>query len=241
MKIGFIGFGNMGSALGLALKDNYDVYYYDINKSSHQGISYLKLEELLEKCEHIILAVKPNMYEEILKKYDFSNNIVVSIAAGITSSFMKKYVKRFVLTMPNTPSLIKMGSCAIVKNQWCTTDVENIFKTVGDIYYILEEDLASAICLTGSSPAYFFNFIDELSKAFPNQSQATIELAKVMKACAHMILEEVHSAEQLTNNVCSPNGTTIQAINSFKADNLEKICKDAIEKCYKKAREIEKK
>ncbi len=241
-EIGFIGFGNMGSALGLALSSDYQVYYNDLNKKSYENVISAPIETIIEKCECIILAVKPHQYEEILSQYDFSNNLVISIAAGITSKFMKRYVKKYILTMPNTPALIKQGYTAIVKNEWCDHNIETIFAKVGNYYYITEEQLAEAICLTGSSPAYFFNFIDKLASSFENLNRREVELilANVMKSAANMIIDNIHSAETLTSNVCSPNGTTIQAVEYFNTHDLEAICNAAINACYQRAKAMEK-
>ncbi len=241
-KIGFIGFGNMGSALGLSLRKDYRVYYYDIEKKPYEDVTFATIETILMKCEYVILAIKPHQYKNILSSFDFSNNCVISIAAGITSEFMEKFVDKYVLTMPNTPALINNGYTAIVKNKCFDSEVEKIFTLVGEVYYISEDELSSAICLTGSSPAYFFNFIDKLSSSFNKKDRNDIELmlAKVMKSAANMIIEKNESAKTLTDNVCSPNGTTIQAVNHFNNSNLEEICKNAIEACYNRAEEMKK-
>lgn len=240
MNIGFIGFGNMGSALGIALsKQGYSVYYSELEDKNLENIEYVSTEKLIDMCEYIILAIKPYLYEEVLTNYDFKNRTVISIAAGVTSTFMKRFTNNFVLTMPNTPSLINMGTTAIVKNEYCNNDVEKLFQAVGDIYYISEEELSKAICLTGSSPAYFFNFIDNLASSFEGMEKSIVEknLAKVMEACAKMILASNDSCEQLTKNVCSPNGTTIQAVDTFN-ESLEELCNRAIDNCYKRAEEM---
>lgn len=248
-QIGFIGYGNMGKALGEGLCNNgYSVFYYDLEQKENVSATYTSVERIVESCAYIILAIKPYQYEEFLEKHVLDNNIIISIAAGISSEFMDKYCEKYILTMPNTPALLNMGCSAIVKNNTISNDeynnVKKFLSTVGDVIEINEDSLPLMISLTGSSPAYFFNFIDDLSNAISEKGidkrEAEIIFAKVMKASAQMILNSSESASVLTDNVCSPNGTTIQAINTFKKHDLEAICNEAITNCYNRAIEMKK-
>ncbi len=244
-NIGFIGYGNMGSALGEGfINKGYNVYYNDLDEKEVNA-KFVNVDELIEKCKYIILAVKPHQYEALLQEYDFSNNIIISIAAGITSSFMEKYYKNYVLTMPNTPTLIGKGITAIVKNNNLSENDINylitVFKSVSEVIITEEEGLSKMICMSGSSPAYFFNFIDKLSTSIEkfgiSKSEAEYYLAQVMKASAEMIIQSDDSSKQLTENVCSPNGTTIQAVNTFN-ETLGEVCDNAIENCFVRANEM---
>ncbi len=248
MKIGFIGYGNMGSAIGEGLiKSGSNVLYNDLHEKQTSA-SNVDIRFLIDNCKYIILAVKPHQYEDILKKYNFNNNIVVSIAAGITSSFIGKYTSKYILTMPNTPALINMGITAIVKNDSISSEeineIKSIFESVGEVVFVEENELSNMICLTGSSPAYFFNYIDKLSIGLEHlgidKDGAQKYLAKVMKSCANMILSSGDNAEKLTENVCSPNGTTIQAVNTLN-ESLEGTCTRAIQNCFNRAEQMKMK
>ncbi len=246
MKIGFLGYGNMGSALGEGwIKDSLDVYYYDKCQKDVKA-QYLKVDELIKTCEIIILAVKPYQYEEVLEDNDFQNKIVVSIAPGITGEFMKRYVNKYLITMPNTPALVNQGITAIVPNSTISTkELEQIKNTFGETYEIEEEQLVDAIALTGSSPAYFFYYVEKIAKTF-NQDLFTsreteLYLAKVMKGCAEMIIHSNEGALKLTENVCSPNGTTIQAVNTFDENKMEDIIFEAVNNCKQRAKQMQKK
>lgn len=247
-KIGFIGFGNMGQALGTGISSKgYEILYTDFEDKNIKNMRFCNVDEIINGCKYIILAIKPHQYEDFLNKYNLDNNIVISIAAGISSNFMTRLCKRYVLTMPNTPSTVKMGFTALVNNN-TVNDMEfeavnNIFSSVGITKIVKEEELANYICISGSSPAYFFNFIDSLSSGIEKlgveKSLAEKTLAYVMKASAEMLLNSEETASQLCNNVCSPNGTTIQAIDIFKENKLDQICEDAIKNCFNRAKEME--
>ncbi|MFV0499094.1 MAG: pyrroline-5-carboxylate reductase family protein [Bacilli bacterium] len=248
-NIGFIGFGNMGKALGLGLiSKNYNVYYNDLIDMEISGVTYADVETILSKCKYIVLAIKPYHYEEFLNNHDVRNNIIISIAAGITSAFMEKFCNKFILTMPNTPATLKLGYTVMVKNDQLTDDefetVRVFFNSVGKTKIINEEELSKYICLSGSSPAYFFMYIDCLSTAMSKlgieKTESEKILAHVMKATSEMLLQEGNSAKQLYENVCSPNGTTIEAINVFKDNKFEEICYNAIKNCFEKAEKMKK-
>lgn len=246
-KIGFIGFGNMGKALGLGLIANgYEVLYNDLEDKNLDEVKFSKIDQVLNECYYIVLAIKPYQYEEFLKNHNLENNIVISIAAGITSMFMERHCSKYILTMPNTPAFLKLGFSAIVKNDSITNEefeqVKKMFESVGIAKEVDEDQLSHYICLSGSSPAYFFNFIDSLSSSMTelgiDKNEAEKVFAYVMKASAEMILNSEDNAATLCNNVCSPNGTTIQAVDTFKNQELERICTEAITKCFNRANEM---
>lgn len=245
-KVGIIGLGNMGGALAKGFSANgYEVFYNDLNIKQND-FEYRTIEDLLSECKVIVLAIKPHQYEQFLTSYDTSSNIIISIAAGITSTFMSRLCKKHVLTMPNTPSMLLKGYCAIVKNDLISSEefnyITKLFESVGLVKEIEEEMLPDYICLSGSSPAYFFNFIDSLATSIASLGYEKEEvenvLAYVMKSSAEMILSSENSAKQLRDNVCSPNGTTIQAVDTFNNNELERICKEAVTNCFNRAIEM---
>lgn len=246
-SVGFIGFGNMGCALGLGLNSKgYNVMYSELEDKKIDSIKYVDSKTLLNECKYVFLALKPYQYEEFLSNNDVSSNIIISIAAGITSDFMKRFCNKYILTMPNTPAMLNMGYSALVCNDTLTNEefneIKAMFSSVGEIKAIEEEMLSSYICLSGSSPAYFFNFIDSLSTAIQDlgidKKEAQKVFANVMKASAQMILDSDEDASKLCNNVCSPNGTTIEAVTTFKESDLDEICTKALKKCYDRANEM---
>lgn len=246
-KIGFIGFGNMGQALGMGLvSKGHEVLYNDFNDKNLSEVTFCDVDKIINECYYVVLAIKPHQYEDFLNSNDLSNNVVISIAAGVTSSFMERLCNKYVLTMPNTPALLKMGFSAIVNNSSITAEefaqIKSIFESVGIAKEVEEEQLSQYICLSGSSPAYFFNFIDSLSSSMEelgiDKNEAEKVFAYVMKASAEMILNSDKPSSTLCNNVCSPNGTTIQAVDTFKNQELERICTEAVKNCFNRANEM---
>ncbi len=246
-KVGIIGLGNMGGALALGFSAHgYEVFYNDLNKKDDTDFKFCDTSSLLLECEFVVLAIKPHQYEEFLSNHDTSKNIIISIAAGVSSEFMQRLCKRHILTMPNTPSMLQEGYCAVVKNSSVSNEEFNhaikLFESVGVVKQVEESQLADYICLSGSSPAYFFNFIDALASSITalgfEKLEAEKVLAHVMKSSAQMILESDKSAKELCENVCSPNGTTIQAVNTFNDNKLEEICTQAIKNCFDRAQEM---
>lgn len=254
MKIGFIGYGKMASAIisGLIETDLYqesDIYIANrtIIKIEHlakQGFNICQdNQSLIAKSDIIFLCTKPDVYSELLEELQFDNKLVISIAAGITSKLFTKHSIKHVLIMPNTPVMVKMGYTAIVNNDLSEKENElifDIFTAIGVVDYITEDDLPTQIALTGSSPAYFYQIIDSMSKYFEQYDKREIELilAYIMKSSAEMILTQDKYAAQLVDDVCSKGGTTQEAIKSLKESAIDLIFHQAIDSCVKKANEL---
>lgn len=240
MKVGFIGTGNMGGAI---IKG-----YLKANEGGHDNIlavskSKDKLEaftdslgiksrdsigQLVADSDIIVIAVKPNIFEEVLPEIsDFynGNKILVSIAAGISISFIESYMKKkpvkIARAMPNTPAMVNEGMTALCKNSNITEeefqDVIKIFASVGKVQ-VVEEDLIDVVIgVSGSSPAYTYMFIEALiDSAVKNgmdKEQARIFAAQAVLGSAKMVLETGIDPVTLRENVCSKGGTTIEAVN----------------------------
>lgn len=265
--IGFIGTGNMGSALlrGIVKSKvieakNIYIYDKDIIKTNNLR-DELKvnvsrnIKELIESTNIIILSVKPNIIDFVLEecKESFNENkILVSIAVGIKIKRYKKYVGdnvRIIRVMPNTPALIGEGVSVLSKCNLTSDDDLNIivdlFKSVG-IVQILKEDLMNEItALTGSSPAYVFMFIkamaDEAVKSGIPKEIAIKLAAKAVLGSAKMVLETDIDPNILKEQVCSPGGTTIEAVQVLEKGGFEKLIGKAMAKCTKRAIEISNK
>lgn len=244
MKIGFIGIGNMNSAIvdGL-LNSGYDsrkINLYNRTKSKLDKYSnievniYEESQELVNNSDIVILGLKPYMYPEWLETHDISRVKFISIGAGITSEFMSKYTDDFVLTMPNTPSKVGCGSTLIIESTCVTDDVLGIFKSFGGIKIIREDELARYTLVTGSSPAYFFTFVDSMCKVFEEdygidyQTSQTL-LAEVMEGASKMLRED-KLADVLCDNVCSPGGITIEVVKV-----LQETMEDSVRTGFEKA------
>lgn len=238
MKIGLIGIGNMNGAIlnGLIKTNSFDIHIYNRTAEKIKDYDVTKhtnIVELINSVDVIILGYKPVGYIEFLKEYAtyLEGKLFLSIAAGMSSATLSKYINNFVITMPNTPVLTNHGVVAIVDSKH-NEIVSSIFNTLGEVIVIKEEAMHDFIALGGSSPAYFYYIIDCMLKAqtsFDYETALKI-VASTMQGSA-LMAKRFDDMEQLVDNVCSPNGTTIEVVTSLKEDNLELIFKKAMDKC----------
>ena len=204
-KIGFLGIGKMGSAIlsGIVKANIYsynEVAIYTTNKNhreyySNLGCNILDSEiSLFLNSEIILLAVKPQKFSEALKEaniYDFNNRAVISIAAGISISYIEGYFKNatIIRVMPNTPALINDASstiCANKKNEYYSKALD-IFKSIGAVVEVEENQIDELIPVNGSMPAYLYLF----AKTFINNANSDIEKYQEQRECLYEILSRL--------------------------------------------------
>ena len=202
----------------------------------------------------IILAVKPNMYGAIIDEIKGNlkkDTIIITIAAGITLSFMERafgYKLKVVRTMPNTPALVGEGMSALCANELVTKEdlhlIVNIFESFGKAEIIDEKLMDAVPAISGSSPAYVYMFIEALAdggvldgiprdKAYKLAAQAVLGAAK-------MVLETGIHPGALKDNVCSPGGCTIEAVASLEEKGFRSAILSAMKSCTKKSKEMSK-
>lgn len=226
MKIGIIGLGNMGSAILKGIVNssfaNEDIYVFTRSASKYEGFFDCGINiagdsaSVISNCDVIILAIKPNEYPKWLERNPLGEKILVSIAAGIDSEFLRKYTNRFILAMPNTPAVYGQGLTLIAKTTLLSSDIAEIFLCIGEVKIIEEEQMADYTLITGCSPAYFFNFVDNIIQATIRQTGITNEeeikrlVLQVMAGSLTMMYSDKPS--ELCENVCSPGGITNEVI-----------------------------
>lgn len=265
-NIGLIGCGNMAQAMITGIVSSKIVFGENVfvSDKDEEKLKYIKEKfnvniskdnkEVAENSDIIILAVKPNKYGEVIqgiKDYVKKDVIIVVIGAGITIDYVEESFEKklkIIRTMPNTPALVGEGMSAICYNELITEnnleDVVNIFKSFGKVE-IIEEDLMDAIpAISGSSPAYVYMFIEALAdgavldgvprdKAYKMAAQSVLGAAK-------MVLETGEHPGELKDRVCSPAGTTIEAVYSLEKNNFRGTIMEAMRKCTDKTREMSK-
>ena len=260
MKFGIIGAGKMGSAIGLGVirsdlfKKNEvifaDSYLPRIEELNSQGYETMSNVELYQNADIVLLAVKPQqinvILEELSKVKDHAKTII-TIAAGISISHIKEFLKdvNVARVMPNTPALINFGTSAICFDGEVNQTVVKIFESVGTVTIITEDKMNEVIPLNGSFPAYGYYFALSFIKAGMDAG-FTYEQCKdlvcgSMIGSAKMILETGKPIEQLIKDVCSPGGTTIEGVKVFDNYDMDKIVKDCFDACVKRAYELGKK
>ena len=260
--IGFIGVGVMGSSLikSLLVSSINSEQICISDKSSEKAaeisstyqVKVKSITEIGQDCDVIFLAVKPQDLDTVLSELSQSlkkETLLISIAAGKTTKFIESklaYANPVVRVMPNTPAQIGKGVSAISPGVSATNDhlslTKDLLSASGLVVEVAEENQDAVTALSGSGPAYFFNFIEAMIKAGVNlgltEEIATQLAIGTITGSAAMLQESGIDAATLRKNVTSPNGTTAAALKVFSDSNLEKIVADAMAAAKKRAQEL---
>ena len=264
MKIGFIGGGNMGGAIiGGIVKSKvevpnhigvYDVNTDAVNKLKEQyGIQQIILNQAaVNSADVLFLCVKPNVLYDVIDqiKGDISENtLIISIAAGqtisaIENAFGKKI--KLIRAMPNTPALVGEGMSALSPNENVTeselaTAIE-LFSGFGKAEVVPEKLMDVVTAVSGSSPAYVFMLIEAMADAavmggMPRQQAYTFASQAVLGS-AKMVLETGKHPAELKDMVCSPAGTTIEAVAVLEDMGLRAAVIEAMRACTEKSQSM---
>ena len=262
--IGFIGCGNMAKAMIGGIVKSKLVSSNNINASalSQSTLDAINNEfkintttdsrEIVKNSDIVIVAVKPNVYDTVLESVkDLIDNekLIVTIAAGKTIASVENVIgndKKIIRTMPNTPALVNEGMSALCKNQNITDEELNIVKTIFDSFgksEIVGEYLIDAVIgVSGSAPAYVFMFIEAMADAavaagMP-RPQAYKFASQAVMGSAKMVLESGKHPGELKDMVCSPGGTTIEAVKTLEEKGLRNAVIKAMEDCIEKSKEM---
>lgn len=262
-KIGFIGMGNMGYAMlngMLKVFESSDLLFTDASLERMQNINQqtkVKFVESNAECANhvqiIVLAVKPQFYDNVLKNIKNivkENHIIISLAPGISISEIKKKLEfdaRVVRVMPNTPALIGQGITGVTYNRESFTSLEeelihNIFNSFGKMIFVEEKLMSSVVCASGSSPAYVFMFIEALADSAVKygmpREMAYEFVANTVMGAAKMVIETKEHPGKLKDQVCSPGGTTIAGVSALEEYGFRNAIIKATDACFKKAENI---
>lgn len=258
-SLGLIGCGNMGRAIvgGISAKNLFGeicVYDKDTAKSASVAEEYGVKSASLEKtagCDFVLLAVKPNVLYSVIdeiKPHITANTVIISIAAGQTIAKIETAFAtqiKLARVMPNTPAMVGEGMSAISPNTALNADakliqaVKSIFESFGRAELVPESLMDAVTGVSGSSPAYVFMFIEALADAavnagMPRDKSYTFAAQSVLGA-AKMVLETgLHPAE-LKDMVCSPAGTTIEAVKVLEESGMRSAVMRAVDACVKKS------
>ncbi|WP_460229919.1 pyrroline-5-carboxylate reductase [Bacillus cereus] len=263
-QIGFIGCGNMGMAMigGMLNKKIVapdKIICSDLNitnlKNAHKkyGVATtMNSKEVAKKADILILSIKPDLYDSVineLKEVIKNDDIIVTIAAGkslkSTEDTFDKKVK-VVRVMPNTPALVGEGMSAVCSNDMVTEkdleDVLNIFNSFGQTEIVPEKLMDVVTSVSGSSPAYVYMIIEAMADAAVRdgmpRNQAYTFAAQAVLGSAKMVLETGIHPGALKDMVCSPGGTTIEAVAILEEKGLRTAILSAMQCCTQKSVEL---
>lgn len=265
IKIGFIGTGNMGTAIIKGITASHisravELYATDIDAAKLEALRAFKVQpcdnarEIVKTCKYVFLAVKPQMFDELLD--DISDlvdedTVFISIAAGITGEYIKSKTiqnAKIVLVMPNTPLLLGEGASALAKVDPVSDEefnlVREIFHACGTTAVIDKDKMKEIIAVNGSSPAFIYLFAKGFFEYAKDNgiSEATAKelFCKTMIGSAKMITNSGNTIDELITMVSSPGGTTLKGLDELYKGDLVGIVKNACESCTKRAYELSK-
>jgi pyrroline-5-carboxylate reductase len=252
-RIAFIGAGNMAASLigGLRAKglDASQIRASDpgaetrAKVAAEHGIEvFADNAEAIQDANVVVLAVKPQAMKAVCEAIRPSlkpNQLVVSIAAGITCASMNNWLgaQPIVRCMPNTPALLRQGVSGLFATAQVSIDqrqqAQELLSAVGIALWLNEEQQLDAVtAVSGSGPAYFFLLIEAMTAAgvklgLPADIAAQLTLQTALGA-AHMAVASDVDAAELRRRVTSPAGTTEAAIKSFQAGGFEALVETAL-------------
>ena len=261
-KLGVIGAGFMATAIingaissGVLKRDELivsDVFETSLKKFADNGVvTTTNNEELASKSEFVLFAVKPQNIKSVLDSIKNCRcNKFISIMAGVKKQAIKEVFPnaKVARCMPNTLCSISSGAIGLDVSDFDDINdvnfVKNLLSALASIVLVEEDKLNAVTGVSGSSPAYFYLFlkgiIDSGVKHGLSEQDAKTLAVSTMIGAGKMVLEnEDKSLDDLINAVCSKGGTTIEAINVFKENNLNEITDKAIDACIKRAFELE--
>jgi pyrroline-5-carboxylate reductase len=264
MKIGFIGLGNMAGAMigGLIKNKTFkkeEIIGTDISKEVEEKVKAetgIEIgdsnKETARKAHIIVLSVKPQYYEDVIGEIRFSvreEQMIITIAPGKTIEWLegqfKKQIK-IVRCMPNTPALIGEGCTGVCCNKFVTESekerVIQLFHSFGKAYEVEERLMDAVVGVSGSSPAYVFLFIEAMADAavkggMPRQ-MAYEFAAQAVIGSAKMIAKTKKHPGELKDMVCSPAGTTIEAVRVLEERGFRSAVIEAVGACIEKSKNI---
>ena len=259
-KAAIIGLGNMGGAILSGVVSGGILPAENITGADKSEACRAKAEKLgvraipdaseaVSDADLVILAVKPQSLEALMAEIGSvkKSAVIVSILAGKKISTLEGCFgsdAKIVRVMPNTPALVGVGMSGISGNGNVSDEeletVVGIFSSFGKTAVVDESLMDIVTGISGSGPAYVYMFIDALIKAGVgdgmDEAAAKLFAAQTVKGAAEMVLQSDVSPEQLKINVCSPGGTTIEAVKVLEEQGFEDIVVQAVKACEEKSK-----
>lgn len=244
-KIGFIGMGNMASAIaGGIIKSNFikgnKVYAFDIDqeklmKMNHEFnlISCESEIDLVEKVDLVVLAIKPNIVDEVIVKIKdkLDDKAVISIVAGYDNEKFNQLLlpsTRHLSVMPNTPALVLTGMTLLEKeNSLTATELEfvvEMFSSIGEVLILPSYQMKAGGSISGCGPAFVYMFIEAMadggvSLGLPRDVAYKLA-SQTLIGSGMMQKETAMHPGILKDQVCSPGGITIKGVETLEENGF---------------------
>ncbi|HJA12714.1 MAG TPA: pyrroline-5-carboxylate reductase [Candidatus Mediterraneibacter merdipullorum] len=264
MRLGFIGTGNMaGAIMGGIIRNQIfspeEIIGADISpagrdrvKAEHGICVTESNQEAAREAEVLILSVKPQYYADAIAEIRdcvSEDQLIITIAPGKTLSWLQEQFGKpvkLVRTMPNTPALVGEGMTAACKNSNVTEEemeyALKILGSFGKVQVVPEHLIDAVVAVSGSSPAYVFLFIEAMADAAVAEgmprAQAYEFAAQAVYGSAKMVLETGKHPGELKDMVCSPAGTTIEAVRVLEEKGFRSAVFEAMKACADVSRSL---
>jgi pyrroline-5-carboxylate reductase len=261
--IGFIGAGNMASAIinGMISNglDSNKIFIYDLDREKLFKAEKLNLNicknniDVVKNSKYIFLSVKPNVYDVVLKEISSAlndDNVIITMAAGYEIKRVKQIIgnKKVIRTMPNTPALVGEGFTAVCFDELISDDekseVSTMLKSFGRFEEINENYMNAYSAVSGSGPAFIFMLMEAMADAavllgIPRAHAYKAVEATILGSAKLALETDIHPGE-LKDMVCSPGGTTIEGVRTLEEKGLRSAIIECVINTYKKNQDITK-
>ncbi|MBA2176392.1 pyrroline-5-carboxylate reductase [Halobacillus locisalis] len=266
-KIAFLGAGSMAEAMisGMAESGNIAKENIIVTNRSNQdrlnlihekyGVRTVLKDDLdFSEVDHFILAMKPKDIDTVLadiKDRIHSNQVVVSVLAGISTGYMEDRLninQQVIRVMPNTSSMLRESATAMSPGQYTDMDqvlvAKELLRSIGEVFVIEEDKMDVFTGIAGSGPAYFYYLMEHIEKtgrAEGMDSETLREIgAQTLLGAAKMMLERDESPTELRENVTSPNGTTAAGLDALDQSGGGEAISAAIKGAASRSKELSK-
>lgn len=264
MKLGIIGFGNMAEAIlggilesGFADKNDVTASGKDdvmlAKASGKYGINVEKDNcKVVQDSDVILLSVKPQILADVIaemKDVCTQDKLIISIVAGKTQTWIAEAFgcsHKVVRCMPNTPALVGEGCTGICFSDSVASEEKEfalkMFNCVGKAIEVPEKLMDVVVGVSGSAPAYVFMFIEAMADGavamgMP-RAQAYEFAAQAVLGSAKLMLETGKHPGELKDMVCSPGGTTIEAVRVLEEKGMRTAVMEAVIRCTERSKEL---
>ncbi len=246
MRIGILGYGNMGRAFALGLKDKYDILAFDkdiIKKDTalQDGVGFASSTHfLMENVDVLLLSIKPQ--DLINLSIDIKNKSIISILAGISMNRLKDVFKEAFMTriMPNLGVLKNKGVIAFHSEDPKKEELKSMISLLGNVYELEEKYFDAFTAIGGSGPALIASIVEamRLSGVYMGLNKDISYDIVINMIFGTLELLKEYSEEELILKVSSPGGTTIEGIYNIEKSGIRGALMESFIKAYEKSKKL---